>query len=267
MRLAAAALIVGSALSLTACGIVTIDRGSGSGSTSTTIPATPQTQVASQRGIIVIRYAGGIQGWGVVETITPDGLVQFESSSKTSAPHASPILGQGSAQDLRGLLTGASQAGFFDWKATYRPATVGIDPLTQGLEIWSQQNRDGSWTLHNKVTVVAGGKPPTQFTKLFAQCAAFAAGARVSLFPTETARAILAAKALAAKVRWSYSVDAWAKGPAISQEVIPGWAADIAHNPRQAVDDLPQNQALSLRQGKVKHFVEISPEGDFIRAM
>lgn len=55
-------------------------------------------------------------------------------------------------------------------------------------------------------------------------------------------------------------------GPCIAQEVIPNWAADVAHEPRQPVDDLPENQCASFREGRVGHFVELDPDGNLIRA-
>jgi hypothetical protein len=57
-------------------------------------------------------------------------------------------------------------------------------------------------------------------------------------------------------------------GPCLS-EGLPGlsdWAVDIAHDPRQAVDDLPANQCQSYRDGRTHHFVELSPDGQLIRA-
>jgi hypothetical protein len=57
-------------------------------------------------------------------------------------------------------------------------------------------------------------------------------------------------------------------GPCIS-ESLPGvsdWVADIAHDPRQPVDDQPANQCQSYREGKTHHFVELTPEGTLIRA-
>jgi len=56
-------------------------------------------------------------------------------------------------------------------------------------------------------------------------------------------------------------------GPCISNEVIPGWVADIAHNPRETVDELPQNQCSAYRDGTAKHFVELDPDGNLIRAL
>lgn len=55
-------------------------------------------------------------------------------------------------------------------------------------------------------------------------------------------------------------------GPCLSQEIIPGWCVDIAHNPRQPSDDDPENQCASFLEGRVRHFVELDPEGNLIRA-
>ncbi len=55
-------------------------------------------------------------------------------------------------------------------------------------------------------------------------------------------------------------------GPCLSNEVIPDWVADIAHNPRQEIDNVPANQCSAYRDGTAKHFVELDPEGNLIRA-
>jgi Flp pilus assembly protein TadD len=57
-------------------------------------------------------------------------------------------------------------------------------------------------------------------------------------------------------------------GPCIEQHLpgLPDWAADIAHNPRQPVDDQPANQCQSYRDGQTHHFVELTPTGQLIRA-
>jgi hypothetical protein len=44
------------------------------------------------------------------------------------------------------------------------------------------------------------------------------------------------------------------------------WVVDIAHDPRQAVDDQPANQCQSIRDGDTHHFVELTPGGQLIRA-
>lgn len=56
-------------------------------------------------------------------------------------------------------------------------------------------------------------------------------------------------------------------GPCLAEEIIPDWCVDVAHSPRQEVDNLPQNQCQSWRAGRVHHFVELDPEGNVIRAV
>ncbi|MFA5134199.1 MAG: hypothetical protein WC505_00210 [Patescibacteria group bacterium] len=56
-------------------------------------------------------------------------------------------------------------------------------------------------------------------------------------------------------------------GPCLSNNLIEDWVADIAHNPRKAVDDLPENQCSAYRDGTARHFVELDPEGNVIRAL
>lgn len=58
----------------------------------------------------------------------------------------------------------------------------------------------------------------------------------------------------------------FSEGPCISNALMPGWVVDIAHRPRQSIDDLPQNQCAAFLEGRAKHFVELDPEGDLIRA-
>jgi hypothetical protein len=59
-------------------------------------------------------------------------------------------------------------------------------------------------------------------------------------------------------------------GPCIAESLpAPGlsdWVADIAHDPRQAVDDEPKNQCQRYRDGEAHHFVELTPTGQLIRA-
>lgn len=54
-------------------------------------------------------------------------------------------------------------------------------------------------------------------------------------------------------------------GPCLSNAVIPGWVVDIVHNPRQSLDDLPENQCSAFLEGTAKHFVELDLEGDLVR--
>ena len=56
-----------------------------------------------------------------------------------------------------------------------------------------------------------------------------------------------------------------ADGPCLGV-VLDNWVADVAHNPREEVDDHPENQCEAFRSGEAEHFVELDPDGDFIRA-
>jgi len=56
-------------------------------------------------------------------------------------------------------------------------------------------------------------------------------------------------------------------GPCLAEEIIPDWCVDVAHSPREEVDNLPENQCQSWRAGRVHHFVELDPEGNVIRAI
>jgi hypothetical protein len=58
------------------------------------------------------------------------------------------------------------------------------------------------------------------------------------------------------------------RGPCIAERLpgLPDWVADIAHDPRQSVDDDPANQCKRFRDGEAHHFVELDPSGNLIRA-
>jgi hypothetical protein len=56
-------------------------------------------------------------------------------------------------------------------------------------------------------------------------------------------------------------------GPCLSNEIISNWVCDVAHSPRQAVDNLAENQCSAYREGLAKHFVEIDTNCDFIRVV
>jgi hypothetical protein len=57
----------------------------------------------------------------------------------------------------------------------------------------------------------------------------------------------------------------FADGPCLGV-VLDNWVADVAHNPREEVDDRPENQCEAYRSGEAEHFVELDPEGELIRA-
>ncbi len=63
-----------------------------------------------------------------------------------------------------------------------------------------------------------------------------------------------------------YNGDDLSNGPCLSNKVIDDWVADIAHDPRQDVDNLPENQCSAYRDGTAKHFVELDTDGNLIRA-
>jgi hypothetical protein len=57
-------------------------------------------------------------------------------------------------------------------------------------------------------------------------------------------------------------------GPCIAER-LPGlneWVADVAHDPREDIDDQATNQCQRYRDGEATHFVELTPEGELIRA-
>ncbi|MAF13608.1 MAG: hypothetical protein CMI53_01815 [Parcubacteria group bacterium] len=47
------------------------------------------------------------------------------------------------------------------------------------------------------------------------------------------------------------------ESPCLSNEIMPDWVCDIAHNPRTEVDDDPKNQCSAFRDGTAHHFVEL----------
>lgn len=53
-------------------------------------------------------------------------------------------------------------------------------------------------------------------------------------------------------------------GPCLSNEIIVDWVVDVAHNPRQPIDDKPENQCSAFREGKAHHFVELDTNGNVI---
>lgn len=55
-------------------------------------------------------------------------------------------------------------------------------------------------------------------------------------------------------------------GPCLSNEIIKNWVCDVAHSPREPIDDIEENQCLEY--GKTaQHFVEVDPNCNFIRAV
>jgi hypothetical protein len=59
-------------------------------------------------------------------------------------------------------------------------------------------------------------------------------------------------------------------GPCLSDNnpewAIDDWVCDVAHWPRQSIDNLPENQCKAFREGRAHHFVEVNENCKFIRA-
>jgi len=55
-------------------------------------------------------------------------------------------------------------------------------------------------------------------------------------------------------------------GPCLSNGIIPDWVVDVAHSPREAIDNQPENQCSAYLEGKAHHFVELDLMGNLIRA-
>ena len=98
-------------------------------------------------------------------------------------------------------------------------------------------------------------------TLLFAGCG----GGGTQQNPSGSQRAVDEAQAAFRQLKGT-GVDLSA-GPCISESLpsLPDWVADIAHSPRQAVDDLPANQCARYQSGQAHHFVELTPSGTLIR--
>lgn len=57
-----------------------------------------------------------------------------------------------------------------------------------------------------------------------------------------------------------------ANGPCLSNALMPNWVADIVHNPRLPIDNLPENQCSAHLEDKTKHIVELDLNGNLIKA-
>ena len=53
-------------------------------------------------------------------------------------------------------------------------------------------------------------------------------------------------------------------GPCLSNEIAEDWVCDVAHSPRQDVDNNPQNQCPAFGNS-ANHFVEVDPDCNLIR--
>jgi hypothetical protein len=100
------------------------------------------------------------------------------------------------------------------------------------------------------------------FAALLAGC-----GGKDAATEGERAAAIAAAEAVYAEARATGTdLDV---GPCIANPLpspADDWVVDVAHDPREDVDDDPANQCSAYRDGKASHFVELDPDGNLIRA-
>jgi hypothetical protein len=85
--------------------------------------------------------------------------------------------------------------------------------------------------------------------------------------PSESEKDKAAAAAKVAYAKAKAAGTDFSRGPCIAEHLpgLPDWVADVAHDPRQAVDDDPANQCSRARSGDAGHFVELDPAGNLIR--
>lgn len=57
----------------------------------------------------------------------------------------------------------------------------------------------------------------------------------------------------------------FSSGPCLTNDLMPGWVLDIAHNPREEIDNLVENQCQAYIEGRANHFVELDLEGNLIK--
>jgi predicted small lipoprotein YifL len=84
--------------------------------------------------------------------------------------------------------------------------------------------------------------------------------------PSASARAVDAAQAIFGQKQ--AAGEDMSTGPCISESLtdLPDWVADVAHDPREPIDDEPANQCQRYRSGDAHHFVELNVDGALIRA-
>jgi hypothetical protein len=69
------------------------------------------------------------------------------------------------------------------------------------------------------------------------------------------------------------STEEWNRGLCLSNNLgdydknLVSWVCDVAHSPREAIDNQPENQCSAYREGKATHFVEVDLNCNLIRAV
>lgn len=57
----------------------------------------------------------------------------------------------------------------------------------------------------------------------------------------------------------------FSSGPCLSNQVSEDWVCDVAHDPREEIDNSPENQCDGFRNGSARHFVEVDTDCNLIR--
>ncbi len=73
-------------------------------------------------------------------------------------------------------------------------------------------------------------------------------------------------KAIESCISKCLSASDLSNGSCLSNEIVSGWVCDVAHNPRQPIDDNPENQCSEYGKS-AKHFVEVNEKCELIRAV
>ncbi len=53
--------------------------------------------------------------------------------------------------------------------------------------------------------------------------------------------------------------------PCLSNNIVKDWVCDVAHSPRQDIDNLPENQCSAFRNNIAHHFVELDENCNLIK--
>jgi hypothetical protein len=210
-----------------------------------------------------------VAGEASASHITPDGLVLSGPLSRVQAGEGT--LGEANPAEVGEVIGIAVRDGFFSWDATQpvgasperRDRTVGLVVAITAEE--SSGTGGAEPARADTITVVSLGEASPLVKELVAQIEGLVSQAAARPVDAEEAKAILGAKALYARLLPSMTPEALEKGPCLAQQLIPGWSADIAHDPRTAADADPRNMCRAFSAGKTRHLVELAPNGDFIQ--
>ncbi|HIJ98087.1 TPA: hypothetical protein H1009_03280 [archaeon] len=57
----------------------------------------------------------------------------------------------------------------------------------------------------------------------------------------------------------------FSSGPCLSNQISTDWVCDVAHDPREDIDNKPENQCSAYANGSARHFVEVDTNCNLIR--